>query len=769
MAEPVLRIHTGNETQPTPAPVARIAADPLMMLTVAELVPCWPDGETPDARQRGVQRYCEGLAKNTATAGLVRKVAGRWEVSPLAPDPTLPPDSGRTLRDFVAERTGRVVHHVLGVYVPPALAAQIPEWTDSGRAWFFGMCELARQLSQHDARLPGVERPERDRLFRADPDRQKYATAKGITRWSARSIREFVRKVERGIDPDRRGRPSLGELEEDRNCSPEAWARFRMLFLDPRRRSVKLCWEIIAAEAEEHGWAWPALRSIQRRCRAELPASIADYHRLGARRYEAKHATFIERDRQAQYRPGECWVCDHTRENFWTWYKRHWVRKWVTIWVDAYSGLILSAVRSLHPNSDTILLGFRLAVQKYGAPLHVVFDNGRDFRAHAVAGGRKRFDRERVEGVMGSLGIGITWAEPFHGQSKGVCERLFGPMDQCFWRLLPSWCGANPGERPQDLTKQLRDGSLEAIDDEEVERQFHSWIAAWNARPREHLADKYGPRSPDQVFQQDNPIARRTAAPEVLDELCLPIVRCTVGRLGVKVRGIWYGQDSARLPRLHGEEVRVRFDPDDASRVSVLDEQGRLIAHAYNRRLTGVTHDDIRVGKRRKARAVALAKLARPTTPDRLSSVTLLAQQVAAQRRAAERAEALRVAVGAEAEPPPRNVELLPGAAEAADALRKLHEAPVRPTRSMADLENRDRSVGDGDTGGSVWNLLTSRFGDAEPVEEPAWKLQDRLLRELGDIAPEPDEAEVAHEQREREARELCDGAPDAEQGGKSA
>jgi hypothetical protein len=693
------------------ADAARMEATPLGLISSVELVPIWPDGQTTEARQRGVRRYFEGVASNLKTAGSVTKIGGRWFAYPHAPDPTAPPECGSALADFVFLRTGRVTGTLLGTWLPPTIRAQLLHETDVSRLRFFGMVDLGRQLDAHEQRMIGVTRPESDRLYRADAERAAFAAKHGIAGWSARSVREWRAKVHRGEWPDGRGRRIDGAAEDAGKCSAEAWDDFRVHYLDPRRRSVRLRWELTGATAEKQHWAWPGYHTIARRVKRELPPGVADFYRLGPRRWEAKHQSFIERDRRGQYRPGESWVCDHTKENRWSLIHGHFVRMHVTIWVDEATGLILSKLRSRHPNSDTILAGFYAAGQRYGAPEHVTFDNGRDFRAKMLSGGRKRFDRARVESVMGRFGIRVTFAEAFHGQSKGVCERIFGPMDERFWKLTPTYCGATPTERPETLNADLRAGKIDVLDEADYERTFDAWIDAWNHTPREHLEGM----SPAEAFNV-NPIAKRTAPPEILAELCLPEAQCVVGRLGVQVRGLWYGQDQTLLVPFRGQTLRVRWNPNDASFVTVLDAAGRLICHTFNRRLTGVKQTDIREAKRRKKRATQLVKAAMPAREDCLHTLTSLAQDVAAQRRAGERTAERRIAVGAEAQSAPRAMQLLPGAAEAAGVLGARD-------RNRETLRAR------------AWELLATP-GEREPAGESPDAIRERLLHDFS--APMP-------------------------------
>ena len=666
---------------PQPAPGPRVVGDPDGWVRVGDLVASEQDRDKREAFARQLQRHCGELAE--AGDKGVEKRGGEWCLSPFARMP-----SGESVAEFRAVVMGQVAERLCGLPLGPNVRKAWLEGTAKHRRHLLDGFQLQELREQHAAGCRGLGARERDRRFNAEGRDFAAKHGYGHVRDLARAADKFRREILADRDPDQRGRPRHDQVAEDIRCTPEAWDHFKSEFLTPQRKSVQLCWILTRDVAEARGWVWPKYEPINRRRRRELPPSIADYTRLGPRRWEAKYQTYIQRDRVAQYAANECWICDHTRENFWSVSRGRWVRRWLTIWVDAATGRILSWARSLQPNSDIILATFYHAVRAHGAPLHVVFDNGKEFKARSVAGGRKRFDRERVDGVMGRHGIGVTYTEPYHGESKGVCEREFGVFGERLWKLIPTYCGANPGERPETLNADLKAGRISVPTEEEIDTAYTNWVEARNNEPREAL----GGRNPVEHYAL-NAIPRRTAPDEVLAELCLPETDCVVGRLGVQVRGHWYGQDELRLKPLFSQTVKVRFDPLDAERVSVFDQEGRFIVHCFNRRLRGVIQDDIREAKHRKKAAVKLVKEAHKVSRDSLASKTTLAQQVAAQRRYIEALAAQRIAVGAEGQADPRGVQLLPGAGEAAASLAALQRRSSEQ-RSVASAAERLAALG---------------------------------------------------------------------------
>lgn len=697
-SESAIRLAWPEEPTEAPeAPPVRIVATPKGWIRAADLVSRWPHGGSPGARIRDIQRYCQSLADNPKTANIVEKQGREWYLSPVGPNPLTPDDRNTNLRDFLFVHFGQVVHDLVGVYISPALAAQLEQRSERERAAFFKDAMYARRYREHEVKNQQVKRRQRDRLFELDEELAAWCEANNITRRRARAVRAWLHKVEvLGIWPDQRGRPLKGADDWDRDCSPEAWEAFRLLYLTEQRRSVNFCWRQVAVQAQERGWRWPTnIGMVRRRVKAELPPPIADFHRLGFQRWEQQYGTFIERDRAAQFRPNECWCCDHTQvDNFPLFRGRH-LRPRITAWVDMATGKVLSWAITLRPNSDVILATFRAAVFRYGAPKRVVFDNGKDFRAKAVAGGRRgRFDKAHVEGVMGRLGIAVTWTRIYHGQSKAAVERFFGTCGSQFYIRFESYPGSSPVNRPEKFHQKLKAGKIAAPSLDEYRTAFGEFVALYNtAQFREG-------KSRDELFEID-PIARRTAPEEVLRVLCLPTRRCKVGRLGVHI-DVWYGQDEIALLRYKGQDVLVRYDPADAASVDVLTLDGRLIARCENARLRGLIRDDLRqAGARRKAEA-RLCKAARPAQIGRLKTKVSVAHEIAAERKFLERQ---RLAAGAETQTVAvRNVELLPGAGEAAAQLAQ------RQQRERRDAEAAE-------THKRMWELMATPDPTPQPVE----------------------------------------------------
>jgi len=106
-----------------------------------------------------------------------------------------------------------------------------------------------------------------------------------------------------------------------------------------------------------------------------------------------------------------------------------------------------------------------------------------------------------------------------------------------------------------------------------------------------------------------------------------------VGKNGVQVKGLWFGQYNTELMGLQGRKVRVSYDPDDLRQVYVYDaESWRFITIAEQAKLIAygrVGEKDLREAMRRKSAARRAVKEFRKVSGDELdlASLTLRAME----------------------------------------------------------------------------------------------------------------------------------------------
>jgi len=239
----------------------------------------------------------------------------------------------------------------------------------------------------------------------------------------------------------------------------------------------------------------------------------------------------------------------------------------------------------------------------------------------------------------------------------------------------------------------------------EVRIRFAEWVQAYHDRP--HSGDSMEGRSPRWVFEHRDALAKRTAPRDALDKLLERTVQVKVTKCGVRYWKVYYGQGNVKLHRLHGQSVLLRVNPERGNLVEVCDLKGRHITWAAEQRLDGTKQEHVKAGYKRQRAAAREARSARSAVQDANKSV--VAHAIAAQQ---QHAEQLRKAAGAESDapPPPRDMALLPGAADvmraglappprSAPAEHPVHEMDGL---SLATTEGRERASYDDGYGDDV-------------------------------------------------------------------
>ncbi|GJM25071.1 MAG: hypothetical protein DHS20C16_14860 [Phycisphaerae bacterium] len=392
-------------------------------------------------------------------------------------------------------------------------------------------------------------------------------------------------------------------------CDPEAWAFFCDYYLDDRKMSVALCYDLTAHECKIRGWAWPSKRTIERRIKTDIPYMTLVLEREGERAFKSKCVPRIRRSYE-DVPAGDVWCADECTLDFYCQVpngkggiKRG--RPILTAWLDVRSRMFIGWHIGHRANSDTIVASFKMGVREHGPPLEVHCDNGEDYKS--VAGRSKKWsaiDQQRLADLYSELEIKVHWAIPYEPQAK-IIESHFRAVHGRFDKLFDSYCGNNPEARP-DLANKIPVHRLPKLD--EVREQFSKWLCAHHAKPQS--GDSMYNLSPQQAMSQFRGKSVRPPLNDALLEfLCAKIVGpVKVTKDGVRHQGIQYGQGCDALYRLQGERVLLRVQPDRLDFVDVCDLNGRPVAKATNDRLTGATQDDIRTAMSRRKRARKIAR-----------------------------------------------------------------------------------------------------------------------------------------------------------------
>jgi transposase InsO family protein len=172
---------------------------------------------------------------------------------------------------------------------------------------------------------------------------------------------------------------------------------------------------------------------------------------------------------------------------------------------------------------------FRRAMQKYGVPEAVYFDNGKQYRT------------KWMTRTCSKLGIRLLFAKPYSPESTGKVER--------FNRVVDSFLSEAALEKPKTL--------------ERLNELFQVWLTeCYQNKPHSALPDK---RSPESTFRSDKK-ALRFVEPEVLAQAFLHCESRKVDKSGCI--SFWDQKYEVGLSFI-GCTVDVVYDPADTSELTI--------------------------------------------------------------------------------------------------------------------------------------------------------------------------------------------------------
>lgn len=415
----------------------------------------------------------------------------------------------------------------------------------------------------------------------------------------------------------------------------------KRLYLDARRRTLRRCHIAAEEKALEAGWTPRSYKACQR-AMADLPRAVVTRFREGEKAFEDRHEPAIRRD-YSTIGSDDVWCGDHHDFDVMVEHDGKFVRPTVTAWQDVRSRKVLGWKVFAHaPNADTILAAFEIAAKTHGGvPGRVYVDNGKDYRSSALQGN----DKTRVEGAFTILGVEAQHCWIYHGQSKPI-ERNFRTICDQFAREFDTYCGNKPGNRPEDLQRNLKGGKAPTLD--EFAQAFTAYVADdYNTAP--HTGDAMEGKAPDVVYAEQN-AGKRPVLDEVLDFACMPrfcpVVKrrgagggehrgVLIGKQGVTYRGLYFGAFDPDVQRLHGQRVQLAVNNDDLSSVLVLSLEGRLLCRAKANTKLGwnATTEDLRAAVAEKKKLRRTLREYVDQRPRMADDVQELTQRAASRRR----------------------------------------------------------------------------------------------------------------------------------------
>jgi putative transposase len=281
------------------------------------------------------------------------------------------------------------------------------------------------------------------------------------------------------------------------------------------------------------------------------------------------------------------------------------IRPWITAWSEAKSGCFVGIAVTDKPNSRTIAESLIRACMKtphspfHGNPSMIYIDNGKDYRGKRMEGdkeveysiGQLNASLSKLS-VVQAMGIGVTHALPYKAWSK-IIERLFGTLENCYFRDLPGWCGNSPQNRPQDLTRASLEklatrGKLLTI------REFEQKLRA-DILPAYHAERFDKELSPMEIYESsERARPDDIAGADMLGLLRTSVAERKVSPQGVKLDGVLYWQGA--MTKVIDSYVTVRYDEDDDSCVTIIKDGHYLCTAPQKVRLKLIGESQEKVG-----------------------------------------------------------------------------------------------------------------------------------------------------------------------------
>lgn len=374
------------------------------------------------------------------------------------------------------------------------------------------------------------------------------------------------------------------------NCINEnLWQAFLYYYLDQAQHPVKACYDYTEKWAkQEHPELLPLPHpsTFYRHLDSDIPAPVATYARGGEKAYKDKYGFYIRREYENMY-SNDYWIADnHTfdvmiGDNV----TKKPKRMYLTAFMDARSGIFTGVYITDNPSSQATLYALRRGIIKYGIPKNIYVDNGREFLTFDVGGlghRKKKSQKCQIEPppIFQRLGINMTNAIVRNARAKTI-ERRFLDVKNRLSRLFDTYTGGNVLEKPERLKKILKGEIIDEIKFTQIVED----ILNYNFNEQEYhgsVTSDYG-KTRNEVYYE-HLLEKRVATKE---DLWLMMLRSTrphkVGRRGVHItisgKRLDYVNDDL-LMNWQGEQVYVRYDPEDLKSVRVYDLEDRYITTA---------------------------------------------------------------------------------------------------------------------------------------------------------------------------------------------
>ncbi|MDE1917638.1 MAG: Mu transposase C-terminal domain-containing protein [Sphingomonadales bacterium] len=383
------------------------------------------------------------------------------------------------------------------------------------------------------------------------------------------------------LAPRRKGGGAEADIPED------IWKVFLTDYLRPERPTLKSCYDraVKIAEAQRLNQRLPSDAAFRRRLKRDVDARVLLMRRGGKDEFK-RSVPDVRRTLDALQVLDIVNIDGHVFDVFVIppgGTEEQKIRPVLIGIQDVYSRKILAWKLDVSENFLATRMAFADLFRNYGIPKQCLLDNSRTFAGKQLTGGTEnRYRHKHKEGealgLLPALGIQVRFAQIYHGQAKPI-ERAWRDMADRISRG-PECAGAYTGNSPANKPANYGE---RAIPWDEFCGIVDRGIADHNARTGRRAGVCNG-RSFDQVFAESyTTSAISRATPEQLRVALLTSelkrVHKRTGEVELYGNRYW----SEECGRITGEQVTVRFDPDDLTKeIYLYNLRGEFLFAAMN-------------------------------------------------------------------------------------------------------------------------------------------------------------------------------------------
>ena len=403
----------------------------------------------------------------------------------------------------------------------------------------------------------------------------------------------------------------------NRKMTKEIFDVFEYYYLNENKPSIKQCMRETALYFEGQNIEMPCYTTFKRSAE-KIPKAIKLYFREREKVFIDKCAPYIKRMYE-DLESNDIWVADNHTFDIMVEKEGKPARVYLTAFMDVRSRKMMGWCVTDAPSSDATIYALKKGCEKFGVPRSIYTDNGREFLFHDLGGNgfrkkRKNGEELKLPSILDDLGIEFRTALPRNARGKGI-ERAFCTVKEQFSKLFESYTGGTILERPDRLKKVVK--SRKGLPNiEELIQYVDIYIEGWyNKQPHEGTGMRG--KCPDEIFAE-NLITQRILPKEKEELMFMRYAKSNTGMLKVGKNGVtltFYGKQLQYWNEelwlgYFGQNVYVRYNPEDLSSVRIYDNQKRFLCIAVLKEELSYTASKQEVKKQQQQNRNAIKRVA---------------------------------------------------------------------------------------------------------------------------------------------------------------